>query len=375
MIALAYLFPVIAIVILKTVLHLDSEWTVFLWIFIAGEGTVGLLHIGIVLFQTLKTEYLGSIVKSIHFEDSWTELIENKKYKKNSKGEFYPVKTVREKYHYPKYYFYTTRNSKIKTDSSFYKYVLNQWQKTPQYLSWADNHIKGGTRYGESCSADYNGIFETCDNSKWVSVTEQHLYLNRITQSYSIFRHKDISKKEAYKLGLYFYPNKYFHDIPCILYDHCKNYLPDYEITKKFQRFNGVFAPRNQMRLFILLFESGKGLDIAVAQKNFWQGGNKNEFVICLGISSKRKVEWSFVFSWADEQEIEIETQQWFLKNKNLDLNKFYDWFLQKYNRWKRKEFKDFKYIRIPLDIWQIMVIYVLSIFENIMAIKIALEN
>ena len=341
MVALAYLFPVIAVILLKTVLHFNGEWTVLLWIIVDGEITVGVLHIGAFLCQVLQTEYLGSLVKSIHFEEDWTELIESTEYRKDGKGNSYSVKTIREKYHPRKYYFYTTRESKIKTDDGFYQCVIGKWQKSPQSLYWSGSHIKGGRRYVEYCCANYYTGYETYYNPRWVSVTETHKYINPIKNSNSIFRFQNISKKEAKELGLYFYPGINQHDAPCILYDNLKFLIiPDIEILNKYRRFNAALGPQVQMRLYILIFDYLKRIEIAEKQKIFWNGGNKNEFVACLGITSKNEVKWPYVFSWADEKHLEIETEQWFLKNKKLDLNKFYDWFLSKYKVWKRKEFR-----------------------------------
>lgn len=129
------------------------------------------------------------------------------------------------------------------------------------------------------------------------------------------------------------------------------------------------------MRLYILLFDYLKGIDIAEQQKRYWNGGNKNEFIICLGLTSKSEVKWAYVFSWSDEKNLEIETTQWFLKNRNLNLNSFYNWFFHHHKKWKRKEFKDFDYISIPLKLWQLLTIYFISVLENIIAVNFVLSK
>ena len=374
MVTFAYLVPVIAVILLKTVLHFNGEWTALLWVLLAGEITVASLHLGALFCQLLQTEYLGSLVKSVHFEEAWTELIEITEYKKDSNGNSISVKTIKEKYHPRKHYFYTTRNTKIKTDWEFYKYVLEKWQKSPQTLSWSGSHIKNGKRFGEYCTSDDYIGFNTYDNKRWVSVTEKHKYINPIQNSNSIFRFQNISKKEAKEIGLYFYPGITRHAAPCILYDNFKFLItPDIEILNKFRRFNAAIGSQVQMRLYILIFDYMKGIEIAEKQKIFWNGGNKNEFIICLGLTSKNEVRWSYVFSWSDEQNLEVETSQWFLKNKNLDLYKFYDWFVYKYKTWQRKEFSDFYYLSVPLKLWQLLTIYIISVLENIIAVNITL--
>ena len=214
------------------------------------------------------------------------------------------------------------------------------------------------------------------DNPKWVSITEKNRYINPIKNSNSIFGFQKINKEEANKIGLYEYPTITKYDAPCILYENFNFFkVPETEILKKFRRFNAGIAPKTQMRLYILIFDYLKGINIAEQQKIYWKGGNKNEFVICLGLTSKLEVKWAYVFSWADEQNLETETTQWFLKNRRLDLDSFYNWFFNHHKKWKRKEFKDFDYISTPLQLWQILSIYFLSLLENIIALNIVLKN
>jgi hypothetical protein len=47
------------------------------------------------------------------------------------------------------------------------------------------------------------------------------------------------------------------------------------------------------------------GPEIASRQRDYWAGGNKNEVVMCLGIS-KGKIEWARGFGWADSPELQV---------------------------------------------------------------------
>ena len=127
------------------------------------------------------------------------------------------------------------------------------------------------------------------------------------------------------------------------------------------------------MRLYILLFDADKGVGISEQQRAYWQGGNKNEFVVCIGLNSNEKIEWARTFSWTDEQIKEVETSQWLMHQHNLDWIAFHDWLKFHLKDWKRKEFKDFDYINITLPMWQLFAIISISVAENALAIYLAI--
>lgn len=370
MIAIAYLIPLFACLILK-LSDTNVDQSVYLTTLFVGEAFVALLHWLFYYLQTHSVEYLGTLVTQIKHEESWVELIKRSVTETDANGRTYTKTEITEQYHPEKFYFKTTRGSTIDTDKDFFRYVISRWKVSPERLWWSGESIKGGKRYGWKASRPGN-TYPVIDDTRWVSVTEKHSYCNKIKNSHSIFKYRKIKRKEAKELGLYSYPNVVKHDAPCILTDSFK---VDPQIQEKFRRFNGHWGATFQMRLYILIFEAAKGVSMAELQKTYWQGGNKNEFVVCLGVSDEGTVIWSRVFSWADNQELELETSSWFLQNPRLDLNVFHHWFVHKAAEWKRKEFSDFKYILVPLPLWQTVLIYTLSIFENIVVISSMLNR
>lgn len=368
MVAVAYTIPIITCILLHFEFEYSGKWTTYLWVIIFGESTVGFLHWLFYHIHTSKTEYLGSMVTDINHEESWTELVEVRETKTDSKGNSYTVTRIEERYHKEKYYFHTTLGTKFATDYNFYSYVRDLWGLPRNRLRWSGSHIKGGVRYG-SCyeMADFD-LIERDNPKNWVPITESHSYINKVQASNSIFKFEKISDKEASELGLLNYPAIYSHDAPCVLSNDI-HVLP--QVDELFRKFNARFAAEFQMRLYILLYDASKGVSVSEQQRAYWQGGNKNEFVICIGMKSNGEIEWSRAFSWADEQIKEIETAQWLMQNPNMDWSKFYDWLRWNLSDWKRKEFKDFDYINITLPLWQILSIYALSAAENALALYI----
>lgn len=367
MTAIVYLIPFLACLLLAVVFDYQGKWTVYLWIVLGGEAFVGLLHLLFYKLQTTSTEYLGSLVKAVHHEHEWIELVPRTVTRRDSRGNTVTSVQIVEQRHPEQYYFDTTRGTRINTNGWFFRYVLDRWGLAPVPVSWTDRRIKGGVRYGSRQVMTFYDDNSWQDDGRWVSVTEKNLYKNKIKKSNSIFKFRKISKKEAEKLGLFKYPKLVNHDAPCIMTQSVDVTLAQQD---KFRRFNGAFAPRRQMRLYVLIFNADKTTAaFAQFQREYWQGGNKNEFVVCLGVNGEKSVEWAHTFSWADVQQLEAETTQWFLRNPQLDLDAFYDWLRMHYHQWERKKFSDFKYISVPLPGWQLLTIMGASILENVVVI------
>ena len=372
MLAFAYLIPLLACLVLNLGFHYTGEWKVYLWIVLAGEAVVGLLHVIFHYARTHTKEYLGSLVADITYEAPWTEIQHYTVTRKDSRGNTYTTVQTRYIYHPERYHFNTTRGSNISTDSDFFNYVIARWGVEPTTVRWTSPRIRGGVRYGENAEMPAVAGQPYADDTRRISVTETHKYRNPIRNSNSIFKFPRIPRKRAEELGLYDYPEILRHDMPCVL---SNDVLIDFEVREKFRRFNGFHAPAAQMRLFILVFPAEKGVAITEYQRAYWQGGNKNEMTICIGVNPDDTVEWARAFSWADNKQLEVEAADWLLTHRQLDLDAFHDWLADNYWRWERKQFSDFKYISVSLSLWQILTIYGMSILENALAIKIALAH
>lgn len=366
MLFFAYLIPLVACLILKIGFDYDGKWTSYLWFIIIGEATVGILHLIFYSLRTSSNEYLGAFVTKISYIEPWTELIEQQVQKRDANGNSYVVTEIKEKFHKEEYFFFTNLNARIKTDSHFYYKIKGIWQTPEDVESWSGKHIKGGIRFARHHHFADVTINGPEDHDKFILISQENSYTNKIKNSNSIYRSVKVSKKEAKELGLYEWPTCVEYDVPCILSHHLP--VPK-ELDKLYRRFNALVAPERQMRLFILLFDGNMPMEVAEKQRAYWKGGNKNEFTICLGVDSDEYIRWVYSFSWSAENLVEIEVNQWFLNHRKLDLYGFLNWFSFEFLKWERRQFKDFKYIRVELLLWQTITIMVAAVLESIYAI------
>jgi hypothetical protein len=223
-------------------------------------------------------------------------------------------------------------------------------------MVFVDMHRHYYTKDGDAQDYYWDGTFE---NSR--TLTTWHTYTNKVIASRSIFRFEDIDKEKAKELGLFEYPVIQDYDQKSLL-----GVRLDRLTMKKIKYLNGTFGSKYQFRMYILVFKD-KPLVISEQQKSYWQGGNKNEFVLCLGYNTKtHKIDWCNPFSWCDSPKLEVATKRYFREHPNLNLMGYCKWLEKNINLWKRKEFKDFDYIDVEMSDGQTTALFIIILLLDI---------
>ena len=143
--------------------------------------------------------------------------------------------------------------------------------------------------------------YTTFWDEKWQTsepIVTIHLYENRVAASHSVLNYTPLSEQEIKSYGVFEYPKG---SIPTVLSRSKRFPWGD----KYFSYLNGRYGPDRLMRLWVLIFEN-QDRDAALAQQRHWKNGNKNEFVMCIGIDKAGKVLWGEVFSWTERDELPV---------------------------------------------------------------------
>ncbi|BAO04729.1 uncharacterized protein CBO05P1_010 [Clostridium botulinum B str. Osaka05] len=199
-----------------------------------------------------------------------------------------------------------------------------------------------------------------------------HTYENKVQASYSIYKHKDINLKEYKDLPKY--PTEMKNDIQIDRF--IGNIKNKDKIIKSLNEVNSDLNSKENNKQVNLIFINlgNKPQDYGFALQDYWEGGNKNDFVICFG-SKNNKVIWCYPFSWADSQKSErlkINVRNYMKKvNLNDDFNKnIEDIGAMVKKDFERKEFADFNYIDIEISKVAIIFIILLNIIAGYIILK-----
>lgn len=378
MTAFLYILPLLSCIVLFMITGSYYEWHVYALVVGGSMAFTGFIHWLMYRHRTRTKEYLGSFIYSIRHDDAWVERQEYTERVSDGKGGYKEVPRVRYIRHPEEYSYETSIGNSYNFSSSEYNKIRRLWGTSCHHGLIIGSHIKGGSRSYQTyeyddllCKLPTSDPFENRTvHRTMIPITEEQSYVNKIKNSNSIFRFEDISRKSAAEIGLWDYPDNYGYDMSPILGLDVNG-----TIDEQFRLFNAYYGAQHEIRLFLIFFDSSRqGIEIAEKQRSYWKGGNKNEFVVCLGISNGI-VDWCHAFSWMDEPVLSVKIEDYFRTNPTLDLMALHGWLREHLDEWKRKEFSDFKYIRVGLNTLQYWSLFALTIAANATAVYFLVDE
>lgn len=353
MIWIVYLIPLTTLVVLMLLTQSQDYWGYAIMATIATV-LLYLIHYLFKRYHNSSTEYHGSYVVYATYYEEWNELvvyyetISEPYTDSNGRTAFRTrqVRRTRVDYH-PPYWTWTTNTGRVESISrSNYNELLHMWGGKEEFIDMNRNYH---TIDGDAYRCHWNEVESSC-----ITLTHKESYINPLKHSNSVFRYKKVSRQEATDLELHNYPPISYNDQEAIVGD---KFEP--RVHERFRFINAIEGMRRQIRIYILVFDSKKHhVEVAQRQRAYWNGGAKNEFVICLGMDQD-KVDWCHTFSWMDQPTLGVKVEGYFLENNTPDMMHFSNWLGQNLDLWKRKEWKDFKYLGLKLSTTQQILLFI----------------
>ena len=178
---------------------------------------------------------------------------------------------------------------------------------------------------------------------------------------------------DAKQYGLFEYPEiRNNYECPSILGDGGPTRSP---ADLLLSRANGMLGAAKQVRLWILVFKN-KPMQAGIDQEAYWQGGNKNEFVVTIGVDDAYAVQWCHVFSWTEKADLKADAQEMIAYSGTLDLVRIVTW-LEPHiaERFVRKPFAEFNYLTVELPMGKAIFVYILTLIFNLIASLVIIGN
>lgn len=353
---LIFLIPIVTVGILAFKFREKTALWEYVVVLVPSVLLFFTLKYSFVYISSLDKEYLSDLVSKITYYEDWDETVMVTHTRTVSCGngktrtETY---VVPERRYHPKRYVYETVTGET-NDVSEDEYKLICY-KLNMPAVFKDMHRSYRSKDGDAYVTSWN---RTRENS--YPVTWTHLYQNKVkASSYSIFKYGNISEEEIKENKLFDYPEIKNNDQNPILGFNATD--TDIDAVRY---LNGYRGPKNQIHVFILCFNN-PSLEVAEMQKAYWQGGNKNEFVVCLGVKNNTVI-WCNPFSWSDEPMLEVKTRDYFIKHPDINFKDYAEWLDTQIDKnWHRKEFNDFNYLSIELSIgWYIAILLIILCYN-----------
>lgn len=254
-----------------------------------------------------------------------------------------------------------------------YKQLIKKWSAIPQF-----NELNRNILFHGSCGKDGDMYSIKWDNkieSSECSVLEVP-FENIVKVSHSAFQFSQITDEQADSLKLYHYPKEYdTYKQNAILGLNKFNITNKELIQTKFEYLNGHLGPKNKVKLFVLLFKD-KDVDIAFKQEAYWDGGNQNEIIVCIGLNDKLKINWVKPFSWCDNKRVIVDIREDIAELNTFKSDSIYSICENNIGKYfKYKSFKDFNYLIFEPTIGQILFVYLITIIISILCLWWCIKN
>ena len=350
-----YIIPFLTAMFLLLVFNKKMVWWEYMALIVPSLLFIFITQLIMVSVNSSDTEYLGGYINRITYYEPWDEMVRVRHTRTDKDGDTEVYYTWEREYHSERYTYVDNESS--------WEYHLSKKEYEVIKKRMGNNSVfRDMNRKYHRIDGDAYDIYWDKTIEHLYDITTPHSYTNKIkaSQSHTIFKYSDISEKDAKELGLYEYPDiKLMNQNPII-----GRYASDKD-KQRIKYINATYGKTHQFRVYILFYE-GKNIEISEQQKAYWQNGNKNEFVVCLG-TQQDSVVWCNPFSWCDEPKLEVLTRDYFIQNPKVDIDAYGKWLqTQIPTKWKRKEFADFEYIRIGLSRGQYIALIIIMILLNI---------
>jgi hypothetical protein len=354
LIYLCLIIPIIAIIFLAVKFQKSMVWWEYL--IVLGIPTIAIVgaKYASVASQTMTPEIWNTYLTKATYYEPWNEYIHKTCCSTctDSKGHSYECNCHDCSYvqYHPAYWEakdnlgHTTRIS-----SDYYANLCNLWNNR----SFEDKH-----RHYHSIDGDaYNTVKDTIFDHI-VPRTSTHTYENRVKCSKSVFNFAEVDSEDVVAYKLFKYP----HNVEF-------NYNPilgfyDPKASLKLQRYNAQIGSWKQVHMLILVFKD-QSVKAAIMQEGYWKGGNKNEFILCIGIRDTA-ITWAKVISWTEVDELKIRVEKE-VQGMPFNLTGIVDYMAGQVKlKFQRKHFREFSYISVEPTMTAIWVTLVITILITV---------
>lgn len=328
--------------------------------------TAFLMTMGFKHSLTADTEYLGGPCEKVEYYEEWRELVHYEcncrcvSYSRNSDGTQGSCNNrvcdtcTRIDYHPP----YWVAYARI-SDENLYSIIIDQadYSRIAQRFGTPEEFrnmmrmnqvsIGDGNMYSYSWDGSYNTI---------EPMTVENSYENRVMASdLSAFGFTRIAEDSPEREGLFDYPPVQGYTQRVILGNAGSN-TNAAQAEEYFRVLNARLGYDRQVKIFVLLYR-GESEEIAMRQQSYWYGGNKNEFIVAIGLDNSNNIQWSHSFSWMENPILAIETDQFLADSGTLDLMELAHFLERKIPlKWERRSFESFDYITVYIPGWAVFV-------------------
>ena len=354
--------PIIGALILLKFFNTKLTWWEVLIPMISCIFFIGVFKLIVETVQVSDTEYHGAIIVKARYYEPWETYVYQTCTRSvacgtDSKGNTqYCTETYDCSYCSDHNEYWEVTNSlgeSFTVSEKYYRELIKKWSAKPVFveLNRSINYHFGCGRDGDAYEIRWDGYELTSE-----STTTSHRYENRVQAAHTAFDFPKITENDIKTYSLLEYPKlNGFQQMNVVGADSIpwmtgkEKYL-FYQLA---DYMNGRLGPEKHARIYFVLFLDKPHL-AGKMQEAYWDGGNDNELVICIGLSkNSREIQWVYPFTWSSERKIIPDIRESIMTIKNFNVDSIVSITSENViKQFKRKDFKEFSYITVDPPEW-----------------------
>jgi hypothetical protein len=338
--------------------------------------------------QTSDTEYWGDLGTRVEYHEPWSTWVEQTCSRqvpcgteKDANGntvtkyctEYYDCSYCDETG--PRWYLVDSRGDSRSISQEKYRELVRRWSAREKFVE-LNRRIN---RYW-GCGVDGDKYVAEWDRNPLTSepTTSTHSYENRVQAAHTAFDFPEVTDLEKATYKLYDYPDPNGYTCHALLGADSVQWMKSSEkdtLSKLLNYLNGDMGPRKQLRLWVLVFQDQPSL-AANFQEALWKGGNKNEMVVCLGLSSHTNhLQWVKAFSWSPNRKLLVDIREDLMETEVFSGNQIYSVLRRDLETFERKRFREFSYLSVDPPTWAIVTTFIVTIIITVLLCYWAVVN
>lgn len=321
------------------------------------------------------SEYRGDLVTEARYYESYETWVDATCYRSYDCGTKDIPQTCQEAYDCsycknvsPEWKIVTRNGITQRISQNKYADIKSKWQNEAFVELDRDIDFHG------SCGDDGDMYRVNWDNlvSDSESFVWEAAFTNPVKASHSAFKYENIPDSTAAKMGLYPYPKfiDQYRQIPLL----SRNFIFHDSVYRAFEFLNADLGPTKKVKVFTLLF---KDADIhqASLQEQYWEGGNQNEIVVCMGVDSALNITWVKPFSWCDNKRVLVDIREDVMEAGVFDPNFILEVYSKAIEGFHYKSFADFNYLQFEPTLTQLIWVIIITILVSALTTYYIIKN
>ncbi len=264
-------------------------------------------------------------------------------------------------------------NNEISITKGEFLFLKKEWKANS--IFWELNR---NINYSGSCGEDGDAYIVYWDKKIETVHTTTYVksFSNILKCNHSAFNYPEVSKELAIKNKLYEYPDiKKHNNQNTVLGIEKLNIRNKRKFIKTMNYINGAYGRKYRVRLYTLFFIDSD-ISKAFLQEAYWDGGNQNEIVVCVGTDINGNINWIKPFSWSDNKRVVVDIREDLMNSKVINDESFKKTYINTIkNFWKFKSFDDFNYLSFEPTKGQLIFVYLTTLIITIITILYAINN